>query len=282
MINSIQEIFNSNRLITISDDKSIKIWNYETFECLRTLNDHKDCVTSIQIMIDNNRFLTGSLDKTIKIWNLNSLACIETLTNESMVLSLCLLSNCRLASGLANGNICIWDLRTKTIVNLLDSNDQLANCLILTKDNKKLINATKDGKIVLWDLEIFKLHKQFQAHVNEIHSLEINEDGYLFSGSFDNTIKKWCLENDEFTNMKTKQFNNSFAIKCLKLIDFELIAIGGSNGKILIYDFIQDKIIFNFDQQQTNNITSIQLLSNGDFVSGSENGEMRMRMFDNY
>jgi WD40 repeat protein len=278
-IRSIQEIVNSNRLITISDDKLIKIWNYETYQCLNTLKDHKDCVTSIQIMTDNDRFLTGSMDKTIKIWNSNSLACIETLTNESSVLSLCLLTNNRLASGLANGTICIWDLSTNSIINLLNSDDKLANCLILTNDNTKLISSTKDGRLKLWDLEKFTFHKQFQAHLNEIHSLVINEDGCLFSGSHDNTIKKWCLENDECVNMKTKQFYN-FSIECLNLIAYELVAVGISNGNILIYDFIEDKIIYNFNQQ-TSNISSIKLLSNGYLVSGSESGQMRLRMLDN-
>jgi len=108
-INSIQADENSNRLISCSDDNTIKIWNLKSGRCLKTLNNHKNWVTSI-LLIPNNIFISGSYDKTIKIWRLNSYKCLKTLKNDSEVESLCLISANQIACGCGDGSINIWNL----------------------------------------------------------------------------------------------------------------------------------------------------------------------------
>ena len=48
-------------------DKTIKIWNPNTGECLLTLEEHTDVVESIVKLSDGN-IASCSWDKTIKIW----------------------------------------------------------------------------------------------------------------------------------------------------------------------------------------------------------------------
>jgi WD40 repeat protein len=51
-----------------SDDKTIKLWNTKTRECLRTLKGHENSVESVGF--DGDGLLaSGSDDKTIKLWN---------------------------------------------------------------------------------------------------------------------------------------------------------------------------------------------------------------------
>jgi WD40 repeat protein len=49
-IRSIQVDNSQNKLISSSEDKTIKIWNLETGECLNALTDHTNWVTSILIL----------------------------------------------------------------------------------------------------------------------------------------------------------------------------------------------------------------------------------------
>ena len=57
---------NNQRLVSCSDDLSIKIWDLETNECLKTLRGHTKCVNSLEVL-DSNRFISGSLDQTMKV-----------------------------------------------------------------------------------------------------------------------------------------------------------------------------------------------------------------------
>ena len=41
-------LLNNGNLVSGSTDKTIKIWDLETFECLKTLNGHSDRVKKIE------------------------------------------------------------------------------------------------------------------------------------------------------------------------------------------------------------------------------------------
>ena len=89
----------TEKLASGSRDNSIKIWNVDSGECIRTLSGHSNIVTSLQLL-SNNKLASGSRDNSIKIWNVDSGACIRTLSGHShFVTSLQLLANNKLASG---------------------------------------------------------------------------------------------------------------------------------------------------------------------------------------
>lgn len=54
------------RLISASDDASIKIWNIETGECLKTFLGHKHSVTAVVAVDLLGQLVSGSSDKSIK------------------------------------------------------------------------------------------------------------------------------------------------------------------------------------------------------------------------
>lgn len=56
------------RLASASGDKSIKLWNLITNECLITLIGHSRSVNYI-IQFSDDRLISGSGDKTIMIWD---------------------------------------------------------------------------------------------------------------------------------------------------------------------------------------------------------------------
>ena len=64
----------TNILASGSSDESIKIWNIDTGECIRTLTGHTNSVYSLQLLA-NNKLASGSSDATIKIWNVDTGEC---------------------------------------------------------------------------------------------------------------------------------------------------------------------------------------------------------------
>ena len=59
-------------IVSVSDDGTIEIWNFENGEEIKTLNGHNGSVRSVAISLDSKFIVSGSWDKTIKIWNLES------------------------------------------------------------------------------------------------------------------------------------------------------------------------------------------------------------------
>jgi len=57
--------------ITGSNDKTAKVWNLDTGECLQTLSGHNASIESISLSIDGRKLITfSSSDMTFKVWQL--------------------------------------------------------------------------------------------------------------------------------------------------------------------------------------------------------------------
>jgi WD40 repeat protein len=70
-------------LISGSRDQTIKVWNLQTGELLRTLKGHSDAVCAIAFSPSGDIIASGSADKTIKIWHLDSSELLGTFTGHT-------------------------------------------------------------------------------------------------------------------------------------------------------------------------------------------------------
>jgi WD40 repeat protein len=108
-INSVIELSNGN-LASGSVDKTIRIWNPDSGNCLSTLKGHNDEVYSV-IELRNGNLASCSYDRTIKIWNPNTRKCLYTLDGHNRVVnSVIELRNGNLASFSDDGTIKIWNM----------------------------------------------------------------------------------------------------------------------------------------------------------------------------
>jgi WD40 repeat protein len=69
-----------------SADKTIKLWNTNTGQCVSTLSGHSHYVTSVAWNNDGTKLASGSWDKTVKVWSVVSAGdfeCQSTLSGHS-------------------------------------------------------------------------------------------------------------------------------------------------------------------------------------------------------
>ncbi|MDB9395750.1 WD40 repeat domain-containing protein [Microcystis aeruginosa] len=59
-------------LVSSGADNTIKLWNVETGQEIRTLKGHDNSVSSVNFSPDGKTLVSGSADKTIKLWNLGT------------------------------------------------------------------------------------------------------------------------------------------------------------------------------------------------------------------
>ena len=79
LVNSVTISPDGKYIVSGSGDKTIKIWDIKTGECLNTLEGHSYWVNSVTISPDGKYIVSGSRDKTIKIWDIRKGVCIYTL-----------------------------------------------------------------------------------------------------------------------------------------------------------------------------------------------------------
>jgi hypothetical protein len=90
-------------LITGSYDKTIKVWNLDTGEVVRTLLGHTRSVRALQF--DQAMLVTGSSDKTLRVWNWRTGECLRVLEGHTQGVSCLHYDRNTLASGSADSTI---------------------------------------------------------------------------------------------------------------------------------------------------------------------------------
>ena len=270
-VQSIQINNDSNKLISSSEDETIKIWDLHTGECLKTLFDHSNEVTSILINNKNDEFISGSTDGTIKIWNLNDYKCIKTLNNESEVYSLLLLSDDFLAAGLKNSSINIWNINQNKIIKSLEAHSAWVLCLTKTNDCTKLISGSEDNYIKIWDLETFDLLKELTGVLYTVTCLKILKDGHLLSSSMDKKIRLWNIDLGECLQI----INLNDWIYCFETFNNDQMLIIGIGKDVMIYDLNENEVVNKY-LAHTLSVSGLILLSNGKLVTASGSSEIKL------
>ncbi|KAI0392355.1 kinase-like domain-containing protein [Xylariaceae sp. FL0594] len=94
-----------------SHDKTVRIWDTATSQCLVTLKGHTKPVTQVDWSYDAGLLASGSLDNNIKLWEPATATLIATLKGHRSVINAIKWSHnaAWLASGSKDGTIKIWN-----------------------------------------------------------------------------------------------------------------------------------------------------------------------------
>ncbi|MDM9384963.1 serine/threonine-protein kinase [Chlorogloeopsis sp. ULAP01] len=99
-------------LATGSDDNTIKFWDINTGQVIRTLQDHSWSVLAITFSANGETLISGSRDNTIKIWRVSTGEEIATLTGHEDSVSAVAVSPVAqlIVSGSRDKTIKLWEL----------------------------------------------------------------------------------------------------------------------------------------------------------------------------
>jgi WD40 repeat protein len=70
MVYSVAVSPDGGKIVSGSDDKTVKVWDLGTGACMRTLTGHTAEVHSVAASPDGDHPVSASADKTIMVWKL--------------------------------------------------------------------------------------------------------------------------------------------------------------------------------------------------------------------
>uniref|UniRef100_A0AAQ5ZBG7 Kinesin motor domain-containing protein n=1 Tax=Amphiprion ocellaris TaxID=80972 RepID=A0AAQ5ZBG7_AMPOC len=217
-------------LFTGSKDRTCKMWNLVTGQEIVTLKGHPNNVVSVKYCPSSCLVFSVSTSY-IKVWDIrDSAKCIRTLTSSGQVVSgdacagtttrtitfaqgecqinqIALNPSGSVLYAAAGNTVRMWDLNRMQVMGKLMGHIGSVMCLtvgqsLLGKD--QVITGSKDHYVKVFDVaegtmgNIGPAHNFEPPHYDGIECLAVQGD-VLFSGSRDNGIKKWELEQQELT-----------------------------------------------------------------------------------
>ncbi|XP_057400520.1 kinesin-like protein KIF21B isoform X2 [Balaenoptera acutorostrata] len=215
-------------LFTGSKDRSCKMWNLVTGQEIAALKGHPSNVVSIKYCSLSGLVFSVSTSY-IKVWDIrDSAKCVRTLTSSGQVVSgdACAAASTRTITSAqgehqinqialspsgsmlyaASGNaVRIWELSRLQPVGKLTGHTGPVMCLTAAQTASQrdlVVTGSKDHYVKMFELgecvtgTVGPTHNFEPPHYDGIECLAIQGD-VLFSGSRDNGIKKWDLEQQE-------------------------------------------------------------------------------------
>ena len=270
-------ILESGKIITVALDGIIKIWDFsengkDNKKPLTWLGGHTSGITDV-IEFNKNKIITVSKDKTIRKWNVESgkeLFCYKTDVPLTCIKKI---DDNLIAVGATDKSIYILDFSKDSLndedldkikIARMEEHKDIITALEITSD-KRLISASTDKTICIWDLNKYKLLKKLEGHNEGVQCLKILKNGELASGAFDNTIKIWDLK--KYVCIKTLSGHTGHVYCINQLLDEKLIS-GASDWSLIAWDIEKGEQVFTLEGHEEC-INSIDVFPDGKIITSS-------------
>lgn len=204
-----------------SEDKTIKIWEFNSGRELKTLIGHHNYVYQVLFTSDGKQLVSASRDRHIYFWDISSGEIIKTFhyPDESIV------------------------------------------SIALTSDDKLLAIGTNEDIIRIIDLETDSILYNIKANVGQFgsHVTFSDDDKFLLVGEDDRTAKVYDLSTGDLLHTIKESFGSCGGCNTKSVFLSNNQIIKGSNGSPLAIRGLSDSTYFNFVDDSEERLNALRL-----------------------
>lgn len=259
------------------DGQTIRLWDAQTGECLKTLRGYGDRIYSIALSPDDTTLASGSEDRTIRLWDTKSNTCFKTINaHNHWVWSVAFSPNgTMLASASENKTVRLWNAYNGDYLHTLYGHDNRVYAVAFSLDSMLLASCSGDQTVKLWDVRSGTCLKTLTGHTGRIYCIAFSPDGKtLVSGGDDQIVILWDV--DSGTQQKILDCDIDRIRSIAFSPDGEIIA-GGSEGSTIKLWNAHTGECFKTLKGHTNWVWSVAFSKDGHvFASGSEDHTIKL------
>ncbi|MGA9378287.1 MAG: serine/threonine-protein kinase, partial [Phormidium sp.] len=194
-INAIALSPDDKMLASVSDDRTICLWDISTIKENFTIKGHTGKVKSVAFHPHSPNILaSGSSDRQIKLWDLEKRQEIHTIVGHNGAVNALAFSpdGQILASGSADKTVKLWYPETGEQITTLSGAKLGINAIAFSPVSPLLASASSDQIVQVWDLIKFELICTLVGHTGGVRAIVFSPDGKLLAtGGEDRTIRLW-------------------------------------------------------------------------------------------
>lgn len=157
-----------NQLVTAGRNLLLRLWDLETFTCLRTIKAHDTPVLAMDFDPTGTLLATGGSDRTVKVFDVDKGFCTHNFRGHAGIVTLVKFhadpKRLQLVSSSDDSTVRIWDLYTQEQFACIQDHMSPATCVAFSRDGYTLLTAGRDKVVNFWDMRSNKLAKTVLVH----------------------------------------------------------------------------------------------------------------------
>ncbi|KAE8310825.1 hypothetical protein BDV41DRAFT_566272 [Aspergillus transmontanensis] len=176
------------------DSTCVQLWNVETAQLYRTLEDHLDSVDRVIFSPNCQQLASIEEGGTITLWDIQTGERMFSLESRgSWVCVAFSRSGAKLATG-SQDAVRVWDANTGVLQLELKEHKTIVTAVAFSPDEKLISSGSNDAKLCFWDLSKGELSQTLQGS-GAINQIVFSADGRLVaSGTLSQTFRLWDRE----------------------------------------------------------------------------------------
>jgi len=172
--------------VSVSDDNTVRVWNWKTGAHRCTLEGHTGSVTSVALA--GEFAVTASNDKTVRVWNWQTGAHIRTLEGHTRSVNSVALAGEFAVTASEDGRLRVWNWQTGDFLRTFGWHSNAANSVSLA--GEFAVSASDGGMLQVWNWQTGDYLRALDGHKGSVYSVALVGE-FAVSASWDKTVRVW-------------------------------------------------------------------------------------------
>ena len=240
--------YNSGKLVSGGQDRTIKMWDTNTGSLSHTLYGCLGSVLDLTITHDNRSVIAASSSNNLYVWDVSSGRVRHTLTGHTdkvCAVDVSKVSSRHVLSAAYDRTIKVWDLNKGYCINTIICHSN-CNALSFSMDGQTICSGHVDGNLRLWNIQTGKLLSEVAAHSLAVTSISLSRNGnvVLTSGrdNLHNLFDMRSLEVCGTLRASGNRVASNWSRSCVSPDD-NYVAAGSADGSISIWSISKADIV---------------------------------------
>ncbi|NEZ55383.1 NB-ARC domain-containing protein [Adonisia turfae] len=183
-------------IATGSRDETIRLWDAETGQCMKTLPCPGSWVQTVVFSPDGQYLVSGGSDGAIRVWEVATSCCQwiwEGHCDRILALKFSADGQTLVSSSMDQATR-VWDFASGDCLHTWEISINWTLAMDLSSDGSTLVTGSDGNLVKLWDLATGKCRFTLPDYRSYVWSVAFAQDGQTFlTSSDDKTIKLWDL-----------------------------------------------------------------------------------------
>ncbi|MEA2599552.1 MAG: hypothetical protein QOF89_544 [Acidobacteriota bacterium] len=261
----------SGRVVSGSDDGTLRVWDLESGRTLQTLEGHTASVHAVAVL-DGRSVVSASADRTLRMWDLESGRTLQALEGHApWTPALAVLDGRQAVSGSTDGTLQVWDLESGRTLQTLEGHTASVRAVVVL-DGHRAVSGSADGTLRVWDLESGRTLQTLEGHTDWVHAVAVLDGRSVVSASADRTLRVWDLESG-----RTLQILKGHTdwVRAVAVLDGRRAVSGSADGTLRVWDWESGRTLQTLEGH-TDSVHTVAVLDGRRAVSGSADRTLRV------